>query len=47
LEKGTAALGAAIASVADIGVELKPDIFFLLCLPPLRFLDQIHNPEFS
>jgi monovalent cation/hydrogen antiporter len=28
------ALGAAIASVADLGVELKPDIFFLLFLPP-------------
>jgi hypothetical protein len=26
------ALGAAIASVADLGVELKPDIFFLLFL---------------
>jgi NhaP-type Na+/H+ or K+/H+ antiporter len=29
------ALGAAIASVADLAVELEPDIFFLLFLPPL------------
>jgi monovalent cation/hydrogen antiporter len=33
------ALGAFIASVANLGVELKPDIFFLLFLPPLLFLD--------
>jgi len=31
------ALGAVVASVANLGVELKPDIFFLLFLPPLLF----------
>jgi Na+/H+ antiporter len=39
------ALGAAIASVADLGVELKPDIFFLLFLPPLLFLDGWRIPK--
>ncbi|HEY8190501.1 MAG TPA: hypothetical protein VIF12_07430, partial [Micavibrio sp.] len=29
------ALGAMIAVLADFHVELKPDIFFLLFLPPL------------
>lgn len=33
------ALGAVIASVVNLGVALKPDIFFLLFLPPLLFLD--------
>jgi monovalent cation/hydrogen antiporter len=33
------ALGAVIASVINLGVVLKPDIFFLLFLPPLLFLD--------
>jgi hypothetical protein len=33
------ALGSIIASVAHLGVALKPDIFFLLFLPPLLFLD--------
>ena len=39
------ALGAAIASVADLGVELNPDIFFLLFLPPLLFLDGWRIPK--
>lgn len=39
------ALGAAIASVADFGVELKPEIFFLLFLPPLLFLDGWRIPK--
>jgi Na+/H+ antiporter len=33
------ALGAVVASTANLGVVLKPDIFFLLFLPPLLFLD--------
>lgn len=33
------ALGAAIGLVADWRVTLDPDIFFLLFLPPLLFLD--------
>jgi CPA1 family monovalent cation:H+ antiporter len=39
------ALGAAIASVADLRVELQPDIFFLLFLPPLLFLDGWRIPK--
>ncbi|WP_454685433.1 Na+/H+ antiporter [Ancylobacter moscoviensis] len=39
------ALGAFIASVADLGVELKPEIFFLLFLPPLLFLDGWRIPK--
>jgi CPA1 family monovalent cation:H+ antiporter len=39
------ALGAAIASVADLGVELQPDLFFLLFLPPLLFLDGWRIPK--
>jgi len=39
------ALGAMIASVADLGVELRPDIFFLLFLPPLLFLDGWRIPK--
>jgi NhaP-type Na+/H+ or K+/H+ antiporter len=39
------ALGAFIASVASLGVELKPDIFFLLFLPPLLFLDGWRIPK--
>lgn len=37
--------GAAIASVANLGVELQPDIFFLLFLPPLLFLDGWRIPK--
>jgi Na+/H+ antiporter len=39
------ALGAFIASVASLGVQLKPDIFFLLFLPPLLFLDAWRIPK--
>jgi monovalent cation/hydrogen antiporter len=39
------ALGAFIASVANLGVVLKPDIFFLLFLPPLLFLDGWRIPK--
>jgi CPA1 family monovalent cation:H+ antiporter len=41
------ALGAAIAAVADADhrVELEPDIFFLLFLPPLLFLDGWRIPK--
>jgi monovalent cation/hydrogen antiporter len=39
------ALGAVIASVANLGVSLKPDIFFLLFLPPLLFLDGWRIPK--
>jgi Na+/H+ antiporter len=38
-------LGAAIASIADLAVELEPDIFFLLFLPPLLFLDGWRIPK--
>jgi Na+/H+ antiporter len=39
------ALGAFIASMANLGVKLKPDIFFLLFLPPLLFLDGWRIPK--
>jgi NhaP-type Na+/H+ or K+/H+ antiporter len=39
------ALGAVIASVVNLGVSLKPDIFFLLFLPPLLFLDGWRIPK--
>ncbi|MGD9945786.1 MAG: Na+/H+ antiporter [Burkholderiaceae bacterium] len=39
------ALGAAIASVANLGVQLKPELFFLLFLPPLLFLDGWRIPK--
>jgi len=38
-------LGFAITAVADLGVELKPDVFFLLFLPPLLFLDGWRIPK--
>ena len=38
-------LGSIIASVANLGVALKPDIFFLLFLPPLLFLDGWRIPK--
>jgi Na+/H+ antiporter len=38
-------LGAAIASVAHFGVRLDPEIFFLLFLPPLLFLDGWRIPK--
>lgn len=39
------ALGAGVASVANLGVNLQPDIFFLLLLPPLLFLDGWRIPK--
>lgn len=39
------ALGAAVASVTSDPVELSPDIFFLLFLPPLLFLDGWRIPK--
>ncbi|MGY3423358.1 NhaP-type Na+/H+ or K+/H+ antiporter [Bradyrhizobium sp. F1.13.4] len=39
------ALGALIASVANLGVTLEPHIFFLLFLPPLLFLDGWRIPK--
>ncbi|MGN7293775.1 Na+/H+ antiporter [Rhizobium sp. SAFR-030] len=38
-------LGAAIAGITGSGVELDPDIFFLLFLPPLLFLDGWRIPK--
>ncbi|MHC9083742.1 Na+/H+ antiporter [Luteimonas sp. RIT-PG2_3] len=39
------ALGAVIAGVFNEGVQLDPDIFFLLFLPPLLFLDGWRIPK--
>jgi CPA1 family monovalent cation:H+ antiporter len=39
------AIGAAITAVADLGVTLDPDLFFLLFLPPLLFLDGWRIPK--
>lgn len=39
------ALGAAIVMVTGVTVDLKPDIFFLLFLPPLLFLDGWRIPK--
>ncbi len=39
------ALGAGVAAVSQRGVELDPDIFFLLFLPPLLFLDGWRIPK--
>ncbi len=39
------ALGALIAGSTGSGVELEPDIFFLLFLPPLLFLDGWRIPK--
>jgi CPA1 family monovalent cation:H+ antiporter len=38
-------LGALIASSAHFGVQLDPDVFFLLFLPPLLFLDGWRIPK--
>ncbi|QTL02429.1 Na+/H+ antiporter [Aquabacter sp. L1I39] len=38
-------LGALVAAVANVGVELKPEVFFLLFLPPLLFLDGWRIPK--
>ena len=39
------AIGALISAVAKLGVELRPEIFFLLFLPPLLFLDGWRIPK--
>ncbi|WP_127092075.1 Na+/H+ antiporter [Aquabacter cavernae] len=39
------ALGTAIAVFTDLGVELHPQLFFLLFLPPLLFLDGWRTPR--
>ncbi|MGA0565159.1 Na+/H+ antiporter [Ancylobacter sp. VNQ12] len=39
------AFGAVIASVANLGVMLDPDVFFLLFIPPLLFLDGWRIPK--
>jgi CPA1 family monovalent cation:H+ antiporter len=39
------ALGAGIAAVADLGIVLAPEVFFLLFLPPLLFLDGWRIPK--
>lgn len=39
------AIGALIAATMDVGVQLKPEIFFLLFLPPLLFLDGWRIPK--
>lgn len=39
------AFGALIASIADLGVQLQPNVFFLLFLPPLLFLDGWRIPK--
>ncbi|MFC6486774.1 Na+/H+ antiporter [Nitratireductor sp. GCM10026969] len=38
-------LGAFLAAIADLKVELHPDVFFLLFLPPLLFLDGWRIPK--
>ncbi|MDQ0473433.1 Na+/H+ antiporter [Labrys wisconsinensis] len=39
------AIGALIASTMDLGVRLDPQVFFLLFLPPLLFLDGWRIPK--
>lgn len=39
------AIGAGIEATMDMGVQLKPEIFFLLFLPPLLFLDGWRIPK--
>ncbi|MDQ0395066.1 Na+/H+ antiporter [Labrys monachus] len=38
-------LGAALSAIGDLGVGLQPEIFFLLFLPPLLFLDGWRIPK--
>ncbi len=38
-------VGTALGSVADLKVELDPEIFFLLFLPPLLFIDGWRIPK--
>lgn len=39
------AIGALITATLDVGVKLRPEIFFLLFLPPLLFLDGWRIPK--
>ena len=39
------AVGAVLASVTDLRVDMQPEIFFLLFLPPLLFLDGWRIPK--
>jgi CPA1 family monovalent cation:H+ antiporter len=39
------ALGVLLAAVMDVGVPLNPEIFFLLFIPPLLFLDGWRIPN--
>ena len=39
------ALGAVLGGIAQIRVELNPEIFFLLFVPPLLFLDGWRIPK--
>lgn len=39
------ALGALLAAIMDVAVQLNPDIFFLLFIPPLLFLDGWRIPN--
>lgn len=39
------ALGAGVAAVSNHGVQLDPDLFFILFLPPLLFLDGWRVPK--
>lgn len=39
------AMGAGLASVTQLGVQLNPDVFFLLFLPPLLFSDGWRIPK--
>lgn len=39
------ALGSVLAMVTDLGITLNPDVFFLLFLPPLLFLDGWRIPQ--
>ncbi|MFB9224867.1 Na+/H+ antiporter [Paracoccus cavernae] len=39
------ALGALLAGLTDLGISLDPDVFFLLFLPPLLFLDGWRIPK--
>ncbi len=39
------AIGALIEATMDVGVQLKPETFFLLFLPPLLFLDGWRIPK--
>ena len=39
------AVGVVVSSAGDMGVKLRPELFFLLFLPPLLFLDGWRIPK--